>query len=98
MAVYQGVTQPAMTQLVTRLERDGYAVRGSDPSDARVVLVDLTDAGRAVLAERRELRASRMSELLDTLPADDREVILGALPALKLLASLDQADERSLSQ
>jgi hypothetical protein len=51
-----------------------------------------------VLAERRELRASRMSELLDTLPADDREVILGALPALKLLASLDQADERSLSQ
>jgi hypothetical protein len=36
------VTQPAMTQLVTRLERDGLAVRSPDPSDGRAVLVQVT--------------------------------------------------------
>lgn len=98
MAAYQGVTQPAMTQLVTRLERDGYATRGSDASDARVVLVELTEAGQEMLRERRQIRAGRMADLLDTLPAGDRDLILGALPALKLLASLDQTDEGSPSQ
>lgn len=93
MAVCQGVTQPAMTQLVTRLERDGYAVRGSDASDARVVLVELTEAGREMLRERRLIRASRMSDLLDALPAGDRDRILSAVPALQLLASLGQTDE-----
>lgn len=97
MAACQGVTQPAMTQLVTRLERDGYAVRGGDAGDARVVLVELTEAGREMLRERRLIRASRMSDLLDTLPADDRGRILGALPALKLLASLGQTDEANPS-
>lgn len=92
MAISQGVTQPAMTQLVTRLERDGYAVRGSDPSDARVVLVKLTEAGRAMMRERRERRAIRMSELLDTLPDADRELIFGAVPALRLLATLGQSE------
>ena len=49
LAVREGVTQPSMTALVTRLERDGLATRGADPSDGRAVVVTLTDAGRDVL-------------------------------------------------
>ena len=47
LAAAEGVTQPAMTQLVTRLEKEGLAARGSDPADGRVVVVSITEAGRA---------------------------------------------------
>lgn len=88
LASSQGVTQPGMTQLVTRLERDGYVERGSQHGDARVVLVSLTDAGEEFLRQRRELRAQRLDDLLRTLPADDRSRIFDAIPALTMLASL----------
>ena len=88
LSTAQGVTQPAMTQLVTRLERDGYVERGGSPHDARVVLVSLTESGRAFLRHRREMRAAHLTDLLDRLPADDRARILAAIPALNLLADL----------
>jgi len=46
LAVREGVSQPAMTSLVSRLERDGYAKRRPDPADARVVVVHLTKGRR----------------------------------------------------
>jgi DNA-binding MarR family transcriptional regulator len=88
LASAQGVTQPAMTQLVTRLERDGLAGRHASDADARVVLVDLTSAGHDLLTHRRELRAVRLTELLEHIPAPDRAAILAATPALTLLADL----------
>src|SRR5215470_15937643 len=90
LASAQGVTQPAMTQLVTRLERDGYVRRQSSHADARVVLVTLTEHGEQFLHQRREARARRLDELLAGLPAQDRARIVAAIPALTLLASLGQ--------
>ncbi len=95
MAAAQGVSQPAMTQLVTRLEREGYAVRGGDAHDARVVLVALTQDGRDMLRSRRQARAQQMSDLLEALPPADRDRVLGAIPALRLLAGLGQPDAES---
>jgi DNA-binding MarR family transcriptional regulator len=85
LAARQGVTQPSMTALVTRLERDGLAVRGDDPSDRRAVVVTLTDAGREVLVSRRTRRASRLADLLDGLGPEDRAVIEAAAGALSRL-------------
>jgi DNA-binding MarR family transcriptional regulator len=79
-----------MTQLVTRLERDGYVERGGSRHDARVVLVSLTDSGREFLRHRRELRAAHLGDLLDRLTAEDKAQILAAIPALNLLAALGQ--------
>jgi DNA-binding MarR family transcriptional regulator len=84
----EGVTQPAMTQLVTRLEREGLAQRGGDPADGRAVVVSITDAGRAAVARRREGRAEALSELLQRLPAEEHAAILAALPALEHLGDL----------
>jgi DNA-binding MarR family transcriptional regulator len=95
LATGQGVTQPAMTQLVTRLERDGYAERGGSPEDARVVLVRLTAAGRDLLRHRRRTRTEELGALLDRLPERDREAVFGAVPALNLLADLGRPDDRS---
>jgi DNA-binding transcriptional ArsR family regulator len=48
LAVQGGVTQPAMTQLIARLEDTGLVRREADPADGRVVQVRLTDQGRAI--------------------------------------------------
>jgi DNA-binding MarR family transcriptional regulator len=88
LAVQGGVTQPAMTQLVSRLQGAGLAVRASDPEDGRVVQVHITGAGRAALAERREARAAVLAELLSQLEAAERASLLAALPAIDSLARM----------
>ncbi|GAB1640168.1 MarR family winged helix-turn-helix transcriptional regulator [Krasilnikovia sp. MM14-A1259] len=84
--VAEGVTQPAMTQLVTRLERDGLATRGPDPADRRVVVVTITEAGEALVEHRRARHAAALAQVLDGLATPDRAAILAALPALQRLA------------
>jgi DNA-binding MarR family transcriptional regulator len=84
----EGVSQPAMTQLVTRLEREGLASRGSDPADGRAVVVSITEAGREAVARRREGRTRALSALLEQLPAADHAAIMAALPALEKLGDL----------
>ncbi|WP_172898843.1 MULTISPECIES: MarR family winged helix-turn-helix transcriptional regulator [unclassified Actinoplanes] len=84
----EGVSQPAMTQLVTRLEREGLATRRSDPADGRAVVVTITDDGRAAVTRRRAGRAEALSDLLRQLTAEDRAAITAALPALGRLNDL----------
>ena len=84
----EGVSQPAMTQLVTRLEREGLARRGADPGDGRAVVVTITEAGREAVAIRREGRTRALSALLQQLPAEDHAAIMAALPAMDRLGDL----------
>ena len=84
----EGVSQPAMTQLVTRLEKDGLAVRGSDPADGRVVVVSITDDGRAAVRRRRAGRAEALAMLLERLAPADHAALVAALPALDRLGDL----------
>ncbi len=90
LAASEGVTQPAMTQLVGRLEDGGLAVRRADPDDGRVVNVEITDAGRELIAERRAARAQRLSALLSRLSQADQDALAAALPAIDALTSLDR--------
>jgi DNA-binding MarR family transcriptional regulator len=85
LAASGGITQPAMTQLVGRLERDGLVVRLIDPDDGRGTLVDITDEGRALLAQLRQTGRDNLAELLKTLSPDD-EVTLGL--AMRVAAPL----------
>jgi DNA-binding MarR family transcriptional regulator len=43
----EGIAQPTMTLLVKRLQEKGWVEREGLPGDGRVVLVSLTEAGRA---------------------------------------------------
>ncbi len=87
LAVREGVTQPAMTQLISRLQDAGLAVREADPTDGRVVRVAITDEGRATLAHRRARRAEQLAGVLAQLSAEHRAALAAALPALDALAS-----------
>jgi len=86
LAVAEGVTQPAMTQLVGRLEAGGLVERCPDPDDGRVVRVQLTDEGRDLIARRRAARAERLWSLLGTLAPADQEALAAAMPAINALA------------
>ncbi|WP_084557090.1 MarR family transcriptional regulator [Hamadaea tsunoensis] len=88
LAVAEGVTQPAMTQIVSRLERDSLAARTADPSDRRVVLVEITSAGRDLLHHRRRVRTEKVEALLARLQPHEAAAIEAALPALNTLATL----------
>jgi DNA-binding MarR family transcriptional regulator len=48
LAARTGVSAPAVTKVVSGLERAGLVHRERDPADARLVRVWLTDAGRAL--------------------------------------------------
>jgi DNA-binding MarR family transcriptional regulator len=93
LAVREGVTQPAMTQLISRLEESGLVRREPSPEDGRVVLVVITDDGRATLARRRAVRAERLAGIIAELDPDHRAALAGALPALDALANVPRPDD-----
>jgi len=93
LAAREGVTQPAMTQLISRLEESGLVRREASPEDGRVVLVAITDEGRAVLARRRSVRSERMAAIIDQLGPEHRAALAIALPALDALASIPRDDD-----
>ncbi|GGM19524.1 MarR family transcriptional regulator [Streptomyces fumigatiscleroticus] len=82
LARAEGVSQPNMTQLVTRLERAGLVRRTADRSDGRGVLVEVTDTGLEVVRQRRAERARALEQLVDDLTEPERRAAAIALPAL----------------
>jgi DNA-binding MarR family transcriptional regulator len=88
LAAAEGVTQPGMTQLVSRLEREGLVRRGGDPADRRVVVVTLTAAGRAAVRERQAARVRALAAVLSDLSPADHAALAAAAPALDRLADL----------
>jgi DNA-binding MarR family transcriptional regulator len=87
LAAREGVTQPAMTQLITRLADAGLVCREADPDDGRVVRVSITGEGKATLARRRARRAEKFAVILAQLTPEHRAALAAALPALDALAS-----------
>ena len=93
LAAREGVTQPAMTQLISRLEDTGLVRREASQEDGRVVLVAITDEGRATLARRRASRTERLAHILGQFPPEYRAQLADALPALDALANLPRDDD-----
>ena len=92
LAAREGVTQPAMTQLVARLQDSGLVDRVPDPSDGRVVLIRITAEGQAMLARRRAVRAERLGGLLARLTPAEQRALAAALPVIDTLASARRDD------
>jgi DNA-binding MarR family transcriptional regulator len=93
LAAREGVTQPAMTQLISRLEESGLVRREASPEDGRVVLVVITDEGREVLAQRRLVRTGKLAGIITRLAPEHRAALASALPALDALASVPREDD-----
>jgi DNA-binding MarR family transcriptional regulator len=72
LAAREGITQPAVTQLVNRMQQRGWVDRDTDPTDGRAVLVKLTASGRQALERVRAQYRTLLHEEMATL--DDREL------------------------
>lgn len=82
LADIEHVQAPSMTRTVNHLCESGLVARTEHPTDGRLVVVDLTDAGRAVLEESRTLRSVWLASRLDALPPADRAAIRRAAELL----------------
>ncbi|MFE4552461.1 MarR family winged helix-turn-helix transcriptional regulator [Streptomyces sp. NPDC056785] len=82
LARAENVSQPNMTQLVTRMERAGLVRRAADHRDGRGVLVEATDEGLAVFRRRRAERAEALRRLIEDLSEPEQRAVRVALPAL----------------
>ena len=72
LAAAAGISQPAMTGMIQRLERKGLVTGVDDPEDARVALVGLSDAGRVLRRDQQRERRDRLAVLLAGLSAETR--------------------------
>lgn len=82
LARAEGVSQPNMTQLVTRMERAGLVRRVADHNDGRAVLVEATDSGLEVFRQRRAERTHALDLLIEELTGPEQQAVRTALPAL----------------
>jgi DNA-binding MarR family transcriptional regulator len=93
LAAGEGVTQPAITALVNRLQRRGWVTRRADPGDGRVVLVALTARGRRVFGDLRAQYRALVHEEMATLRDDDVETLARAIEVLDgLIERLKERD------
>ncbi|MFD7136098.1 MarR family winged helix-turn-helix transcriptional regulator [Streptomyces sp. NPDC059894] len=72
------VVPRAVTTLVDGLEASGKVRRVPDPTNRRVIRIELTDAGRETLGELRRARQSAAREMLAPL-TDVERAVLGKL-------------------
>lgn len=68
-----------ITQLVDRLEADGFVTRHSDPNDRRTRLAVLTAPGRRVCQEGTRLQQDAERDLLAGLTPDEAKQLAGLL-------------------
>ena len=74
---------PTIKGVIDRLTRRGLTSSGPDPADARLLIVSLTDAGRAAI-ERALPRAREITEMtLEPLSSAQRAQFLSLLEMLK---------------
>jgi DNA-binding MarR family transcriptional regulator len=72
LAGIEGVTPPTMTRLVAAMVADGLVVRLEDPADRRIVRVEATGAGRALLLAGRDRRIATLTAMVKPLSPKER--------------------------
>jgi DNA-binding MarR family transcriptional regulator len=87
-----------MTVLVRVMEESGLVERNGDPSDKRVTLVCLTEAGASYARTRRQAGVHAFERLIGELTGDEVEALVAALPALNHLAELESQDREGPKQ
>lgn len=81
-----------VSRLVGQLTGRGWVHRGTRDGDARLVWLEVTDAGRKAAAELAAARAARFAGLLEAIPAAHRQSVIDALTLL-VEAAHDQHDQ-----
>ena len=82
LAAEEGISPPAMSGHVDRLERAGLLERVRETGDRRRVGLELTGDGAKLLKSVRARRTTWLAQRLGTLRPDELEMVEAAIPAL----------------
>ena len=85
-----GLDKSSVSGLVERAERRGLVARSPSPTDGRVVLVSLTDAGRSLISEAASRFQGDVDALLGCLPRSDRRALAELISRLLVAHASDQ--------
>jgi DNA-binding MarR family transcriptional regulator len=89
LAARLGIGQSRVVALLDRLEQAGLSTRTRRPGDRRVQEVELTDAGRALLANLRRAAEAQEAQLTDGLDDQRKAALHELLSELVALRHLD---------
>ena len=87
LAAEERVRPPTITRVVNALADRDLVRRTPAPHDGRQSLVELTDAGRALLLANQRLRAEWLAERLAELDAAELAVLRTAIPLMTRVAA-----------
>lgn len=90
LAHFLHVSTPAMTGIIERLVRDGYAVRESDPSDRRIINIRVTSKGSQLVKKVMEQRRKMVIEIFGKISKRDRYDYLRILMRIKDILSEEE--------
>jgi DNA-binding MarR family transcriptional regulator len=85
LAAEEGISPPAMSGHVDRLERAGLLERERSSDDRRRVGLRLTDEGERLMRRIRARRTTWLADRLRTLEPAELETVAAAMPALMQL-------------
>jgi DNA-binding MarR family transcriptional regulator len=85
LSEHERVTPPSMNRTVNALVAAGLVTRVTSETDARKVDLELSDAGRAFIAETRRRRDAWFTKSLATLTPEQRAILDAAGPILREL-------------
>ena len=88
IAELERVSAPSMTRTVNRLVDEGYAERAKHPTDGRIVLIGLTDAGRALIDEARHRQDLWVTSRLRRLTEEELALVPDVVAILGRIAAL----------
>lgn len=83
------VSPPAVTGLTNELEKEGYCRRTDDPSDRRVTLLELTPAGREVVADAKRRRLARAIEILRHFEPEEIDIFIRTVSRMLAIVQAD---------
>ena len=84
LAENAGIGQSSVSELISKLESDGYVIRKVDPEDKRATRLFLTELGEARAAEVEDERKAMFEGIFAPLTEEEKAVLSGILD--KLLA------------
>jgi DNA-binding MarR family transcriptional regulator len=83
LSEFQSVSLPTMSKTITTIENLGWVSRRRSETDRRMVIVEVTPAGRAALKEVYDLAIVPISAALESLTAEQRKKLSGGLDILR---------------
>jgi DNA-binding MarR family transcriptional regulator len=86
LADIERVQPPTMTKIVGKLEERGLVIRSPHPTDGRQVILAPTEQGRAIYAQFELARNAWLSEHLEQLGPEDRNVLFRAAEIMQQVA------------